>query len=250
MPRLGSAPPAASAAPNPELLRSLGRLVRGLAALFWGIPLAMVICVQTARADWLRPLGILPPLIATGVLFYGLGLLASFQKQERIWQAALERTRILTLILFLLSPFLFWWSRLPNNLFFGLILNLLIVIGLMFLCSLNPLLRRLVAMLPDETLRHETRTFTSWNVALLVVALALVVAFLVLNRVAPLWQVQLISALTRIAPPRVAQAIPEFIDRLGLALGLLFVLVPTSTTMALLWKTKEVILHSIFGPDE
>lgn len=250
MPRRGAAPAGLPAPTNPELLRSLGRLVRGLSALFWGIPLAMVVCVQTARADWLRPLGILPPLLATYILYHGLGLFGSFQKQERIWQTALERTRILALILFALSPFLYWWGRIPNNLFYGMILNLLIVAGLMFLYSLNPLLRRLVAMLPDETLRHETRAFTSWNVTLLVIALVLVAALFALNRFDPLWEMHLIHGLSRLLPPGLAQALPELLDRFILWLGLLFVLIPVSTTMALLWKTKEVILHSVFGPDE
>ncbi len=250
MPRRGAAPAGLPVSANPELLRSLGRLVRGLSALFWGIPVAMVVCVQTARADWLRPLGILPPLLATFILYHGLGLFGSFQKQERVWQTALERTRVLALILFGLSPFLYWWSRIPNNLYYGIILNLLIVTALLFLYSLNPLLRRLVAMLPDETLRHETRAFTSWNVSLLVVALVLMAAFFGLSRFDPLWQMHLINALARLLPPGFSQALPDLLDRLILCLGLLFVLVPVSTTMALLWKTKEVILHSVFGPDE
>ena len=250
MPRRGAAPAGVPVAANPELLRSLGRLVRGLSALFWGIPVAMIVCVQTARADWLRPLGILPPLLATFILYHGLGLFGSFQKQERVWQTALERTRVLALILFALSPFLYWWSRIPNDLFYGIILNLLIVTALMFLYSLNPLLRRLVAMLPDETLRHETRAFTSWNVTLLIVALVMMAAFFALNRFDPLWQMNLLHALSRLLPSAYAQVLPDLLDRLILCLGLLFVLVPVSTTMALLWKTKEVILHSVFGPDE
>lgn len=250
MPRREAAFAGSLAPASPELLRSLGRLVRGLAALFWGIPVAMVVCVQTARADWLRPLGILPPLLATYVLYHGLGLFSSFQKQERIWQTALERTRILALILFLLSPFYYWSGRIPGNEFYGLVLNLLIVIGLVFLYSLNPLLRRLVAMLPDETLRHETRAFTSWNVILLVLALGLMAALFALNRLEPLWQMHLIHGIARLLPPGPAQALPELFDRAVLWLGLIFVLVPVSTTMALLWKTKEVILHGVFGPDE
>lgn len=39
--------------PNPELLRSLGQLSRGLSAVFWGLPLALVVCVQTAKGDWI-----------------------------------------------------------------------------------------------------------------------------------------------------------------------------------------------------
>ena len=81
----------AESAPNPELLNALGRLVRGLSALFWGLPIALVVCFQTAQDGWLRPLGIVPPIVVTGLLFYGLGLLSHFQRQERIWRNALER---------------------------------------------------------------------------------------------------------------------------------------------------------------
>jgi len=47
-------------APNAELLRALGRLVRGLSVLFWGLPLALVACVQTAKTEWLRQFGLSP----------------------------------------------------------------------------------------------------------------------------------------------------------------------------------------------
>ena len=100
-------------APNPELLASLGRMVRGLSALFWGLPLTLVVCVMTVQDEWLRPLNILPPLIATSLLFYGVTLLGRFQKQERIWINALERAKIFALVNIGLSPFIYWWSRLP-----------------------------------------------------------------------------------------------------------------------------------------
>src|SRR5947207_1029201 len=77
-------------APNAELMRSLGRLVRGLSALFWGLPAALLICFHTARAEVLQTFGVLPPLLITGLLAYGLKQLAAFQKQERVWQSALD----------------------------------------------------------------------------------------------------------------------------------------------------------------
>ena len=40
-------------APNPQLLRSLGKLARGLSALFWGLPATLLISAETARAEWL-----------------------------------------------------------------------------------------------------------------------------------------------------------------------------------------------------
>ena len=63
--------------PNPQLLRSLGKLARGLSALFWGLPATLLISAETARADWLKPLGMLPLLAtavvaATGNIYSGL----------------------------------------------------------------------------------------------------------------------------------------------------------------------------------
>src|ERR1017187_9574101 len=82
-------------APNTELLQSLGRLARGLSALFWGLPLALFLCVQTAKTDWLRDLNIFPPLAATSLMLYGLWQLGHFQKQERPWRSALDRAKLL-----------------------------------------------------------------------------------------------------------------------------------------------------------
>jgi len=48
--------------PNTELLRSLGRLARGLSALFWGLPVALIVCVQAAKTDAPERFGAVPPL--------------------------------------------------------------------------------------------------------------------------------------------------------------------------------------------
>src|SRR3989442_15604069 len=84
-------------APNADLLRSLGRLVRGLSALFWGLPAALIVCFYTAKAEGLKSFGmvpLVPPLAATGLLVYGLWMLGGFQKQERVWRNALDRARL------------------------------------------------------------------------------------------------------------------------------------------------------------
>jgi hypothetical protein len=55
---------------NAVLLESLRRLVRGLSALFWGLPIALMVTVQTAigRGEWLKPLGFLPIVIVMALL--------------------------------------------------------------------------------------------------------------------------------------------------------------------------------------
>ena len=220
-------------APNAELLRSLGRLVRGLSALFWGLPITLIVCFHTAKADSLKSFGIVPPLVTTGLLAYGLWQLGDFQKQERVWRVALDRARVLSLINFGLSPFLYWWNKVPANTFFLAMVMLLTLSALLFLGSLNLVLRRLAAMLPDEGLRLETRQFTTLNLNLLLATLVLVLFYVVLGQfyTLPFWLGLVVSVA----------------ERGSLWFLILLVLLPLAMTMALLWKTKEVILESVFG---
>jgi hypothetical protein len=221
--------------PNPQLLTALGRLARGLSALFWGLPLALVACVQTAKGDFLRPFGIVPPLVTTGLLLYGLVLLGSFQKQERVWRNALEHARLLALINLGLSPFLYWYNKVPSEIHIAAVVQLTVLSGLLFLLALNQVLRRLTAMLPDETLRIETRVFTNLNRGLLWFTLGLMVTYFLLNRFQPL--------------PELPGLFLTLLNRSGLWLMLFLVLLPVAMTMALLWKIKEVILASVFGAE-
>ena len=79
--------------PSAELLRALGRLVRGLSALFWGLPASLVVGFHTLKSEGMLPFGYIPVLVCTAILSYGLWLLGDFQKQERVWRTALDRAR-------------------------------------------------------------------------------------------------------------------------------------------------------------
>jgi hypothetical protein len=229
-------------APNAELLRSLGRLVRGLSALFWGLPIALIVCVWTANPRWIYARWAwLPPLVATGLLVYGLWQLGGFQRQERVWRTALDRARVLSLINFGLSPFLYWRGQFPDNSFFSITLILLAVSAVFFLGSLNLVLQRLGAMLPDEALRMEIKQFTVLDLKLLVATLicgAIYFAIQLSQRL-PIWLEKMLVDLDRSNFSFVIVVVP-------LAF---FVLLPLAMTMALLWKTKEVILDNVFGAE-
>jgi hypothetical protein len=226
----------ADPAPNTQLLRSLGRLVRGLSALFWGLPCALVVCFYTARAEGFDSFGILPPMVCTGWLVYGLWNLGAFQKQERVWRNALDRAIVLGLINFGLSPFLHWSSRLPSSFFFLTMVLLLALTGVLFLASLNQVLQRLGAMLPDEALRLEIKQFTGVNINLLRSMLLLAGVFVAMGqfRGSASFLGQVIGILDHNTMWFLIPLVP-------------LVLLPLAMTMALLWKTKEVILDSVFG---
>ena len=105
---------------------------------------------------------------------------------------------------------------------------------MLFLFNLNVVLKQLGAMLPDETLRHETRQFTALNRWLLAAFLFFGVAYVVLLR-----------------GPRLPAALGSWLSAGSTDFGFwgltFFALLPLAMTMALIWKTKEVILDSVFG---
>jgi hypothetical protein len=162
-------------------------------------------------------------------------LLGGFQPQERIWVKSLDRARLLALINFGISPFLFWWNRMPAQPFFLAMVLLSALSAVLFLGSLNLVLRRLGAMLPDEGLRIEIRQFTALNLNLLMVLLLLTVIMIALRLLRgdelPLW----------------FYTARQLLDRSSVLLLVPFLLLPLAMTMALVWKTKEVIMDNVFS---
>lgn len=217
---------------DPDLLPSLGRLARGLTLLIWGLPVALVVCVQTARSSLLGGFGFLPPVIANAVLLHALMLARSFRRQERVWTHAVERVRLLAVVNLGLSPFLHWWKLLPDVPHYQVAVAVMACSGLLFLFCLNLALQRLAAMLPDQTLRIEARLFTNLNLGLLAAT-----ALLGLGGIG-LWQVESV--------PVWAVPYVRWVLQLGLATLLVFVLLPLALTMTLIWKIKEAILVSVF----
>jgi hypothetical protein len=218
-----------------ELLRALGRLVRGLSALFWGLPVALLIDVETARTDWLGFLGdaaFVPAVLGGAVLYYGLRQLRDFQKQERIWHQALNRAEVFAVINTGLAPFLFWWHRFPAIPFYIICVVALAFSVLLLLMQINQVLRRLCAMLPDAALREETRIFTTLNIALFLAV------FIGLALCVGLAQAQML-------PRAIGRMITGDNPR-GLWLLLFTGLMPLAMTLAILWKIKEVLFMSLF----
>ncbi|HXF10628.1 MAG TPA: hypothetical protein VN625_07565 [Desulfuromonadaceae bacterium] len=213
-----------------QLLHSLGRLARGLSALFWGLPATLLICAQLAKSDALRATAIIPAVIGHALLLFGLWQMTDFQRQERPWQNALDRAKLLGLVDLGLCPFLFWYNKMDRQLFFGVMVLVLIVSAVFFLFNLNAVLKQLAAMLPDETLRHETKEFTLFNRWMLVLFLVAVLAFVFLP-----------------VDTALNTRIWTWIDITFTAILLFLGLTPLAITMALIWKTKEVIFDGVFG---
>jgi hypothetical protein len=224
----------ADARAKADLMRALGRLVRGLSTLFWGIPLTLVVDLETARTNWLQALGpmsFLPALVLSGALWFGLRQMRDFQKQERVWQQALHRAETFAMVNAGLAPFLFWWHRFPSQPLYFVCVHALAACGYLFLIVVNQTLRRLAAMLPDEMLRTETRTFVAWNSWMLAAAVGVLAAYFALGnfQAAARW---------------LARKLPVF-QSVGEWLILFLTLTPVAITLALLWKIKEAIFSGM-----
>ena len=225
-----------------ELLRALGRLVRGLSTLFWGLALTglvglQMVYLETAQAVWretFSPPAFLPAFLLSPLLWHGLNQLRAFQPQERIWQRALSRAEIFTVLDAGLAPFLYWWHKFPSVPLYSACVGLLFLSSLFLLVQINCVLQRLCAMLPDETLRAETRLFTGFNISLLLAFLAGLSIYFLLTRlpVLPVWLGLWMEAAAAV----------------GIWLALFLILMPLAMTMALLWKIKEVIFSSLTTP--
>ncbi|MCD6338412.1 MAG: hypothetical protein J7M29_03405 [Verrucomicrobia bacterium] len=209
-------------------LRGVRPLVRGLLILFWGIPAALVVCVQTVRLDLWLSLGIAPPLLATAALAAGVFQLAAFQLRDRQWLRAVRRAQAAAVTLCGLSPFLYWWRMAPHHPHFIAMAMALGPVGLWFLDSVNCALRRLGSMLHDEKLELETR----WLTGVIRSALGVFAAAL------------LLLAGLRFAPiaPRAMAAAGDYLASVEAVLLLLF-LFPLALTMVVIWKLKEATLR-------
>jgi hypothetical protein len=162
-----------------------------------------------------------------------LALLGDFQKQERVWRQALDRAKTLAVVNIGLSPFVFWWNKIPGESFYTFGVAALMLSGLVFVFNLNHVLQRLAAMLPDETVRLETRFFGSMNLNILCALVGLTAFYLILRQIDAL--------------PDFLISVLKAMDLSRVWMSMFMILLPIAMTMTLIWKIKEVIFASVFA---
>lgn len=206
---------------------------RGLSALFWALPLALLAFARHFLAIIPTLYDLFLPTAATGLALYGLVRMNRYRPGERIWRNSLFRCQMLALLVVGLSPFLFLWSRMPSMDFFARAVALLLAVALVFLVALLDTLERLAAMMPDDTVRGDASLFRGLT--------AYVVTVLAGVSLTLYW---------RISPGHLSEFLEIPRQPLGLgrqAILLLLILVPVAMAMAVTWKLKEVVLAAMVG---
>ncbi len=211
----------------------LTAVMRGLSAIFWGLPLALLAFARHFLALWPTGYDLLFPPLAAGLLLLGAWRMGRFQPQERVWQEALLRVQLLAVMMLGLAPFLFLWTRLPNEEFYSRAVVVLLAVSFGFLMALMRALRRLSAMLPDPTAESDARMFEGLSNYVVVVLLGSAVLIYV-----------------RLSPIALAEflALPRQPFGMGRqAILLLLLLLPVAMAMAVAWKLKEVVVSLVIG---
>ena len=234
---------------SPNLMPSLRQLVRGLELLFWALPIALLVCVQEILAPAWESWGIMPLILSTGTLWFGVSRLRQFHPKEQIWQSAVRLTEVLALLMVGLVPFLHWIQALPELSASGysagqkhIIYSTIIfcTASIMFVLNLNHLLTRLGAILPDPVLRADIKLFVMMNFILFFPMLAAMWCCRLSN--------ELYSVLYYKAPGLAesfgnAVGLQELLQGVVLWIAILII----ATTMTMIWKAKEAVLNGVFS---
>ncbi|MCX7871866.1 MAG: hypothetical protein N2487_01120 [Verrucomicrobiae bacterium] len=220
---------------NYEFARSLSRLVKGLSILFWGIPVALVVCVKTSVKNKfeLQAIDFWGPITVTGLLLLSLFYINDFRKSEKVWTDLIDRAKFFGIINFALSPFVYWRLRVADVPSFTVAVWIFFISGTLFLLMVNRLIQQLSRMLPEHSLREDASVYGRFNqIVLRVLAFVLFLSFVIIH-----WKerfyffsYQFWRAL------EVYQTYFSFIT-----------VVPVAMTMTLIWKTREVILNGVFS---
>ena len=232
-----------------NLMPSLRQLVRGLELLFWALPITLLVCVQEILAPAWESWGIMPLILSTGTLWFGVSRLRQFHPKEQIWQSAVRLTEVLALLMAGLVPFLHWIQALPELSASGysagqkhIIYSTIIfcTASIMFVLNLNHLLTRLGAILPDPVLRADIKLFVMMNFILFFPMLAAMWCCRLSN--------ELYSVLYYKAPGLAesfgnAVGLQELLQGMVLWIAILII----ATTMTMIWKAKEAVLNGVFS---
>lgn len=236
---------------HPDLMPSLRQLVRGLELLFWSLPFALVVCLQEITSLPWTTWGVMPLVLAMGLLWWGVSRLKHFQPQEGIWQGALRLIELLALVMVGLAPFLHWLNQLPGQPSAAMSTGqqhivystaIFVAVSLMFLIHLNHVLTRLAAMLPDPILRADMRRFTLLNYILFFPLLAALWGSQLSGLIFGWLQQSAPGLASRLGNPLV---IHDLLEAAALCVASLII----ALTMAMVWKTKETVLNGVFSLD-
>ena len=148
---------------TPIPLHKLGECVHGLDLFTWLLPAAFLIDALTVFTHLLDAFGILLVGLVHFFLWENATKLETTLSKETFYAKHVQRLKVLSLTLFGLAPFLYWYKADPENLQFALSVGVFGLMGGVFFITLNLFLRGLAAEITDQESQMEIRILTQWN---------------------------------------------------------------------------------------
>lgn len=223
----------------------LVRLSQGFSCVFWGLPVALLFCVQIHLLDVLvadprlrismRQLYFMLFLAMLATICVGAWKFCLVKVIGPRWLSRARCSLVFAALILYFSPFLYWWRALPHNLFLTINLFGLILVVIGFLISMNLLSMELGRFLGDRSLRKESRLFLGLNALVLAVPTAGSIGWAVMVS----WKNESLASLGL-----------GFLALFHLHYPwklMLFVLLflPVSLTLANLWRVKEILVERL-----
>lgn len=201
-------------------------LIRGFACLFWGIPISLL--VFSRLPDLRLGTHLYVPVHLFGLLLMYRGTL-QLQRANLLtlrWGGLVRQLMLALVLQVYLSPFVFWWKRMPGVPLYQANLLLLAAVAMYTLRLVSRLAGEWGARLDDRVFRSEA-AISGWTaLGFLALPILLVPAGLWLLLRGGSWDESLALA------TQAAATWPRW--------TLLLFAVPASFTMAVAWKAKEL----------
>lgn len=171
------------------------------------------------------------PFAATCVVLFATHLLARVEFSDTQWNVTTDRCRVFALVATGMSPFIYWWARIPEQPFFLAAMHGLILVAIVLLLGLNRLLVELAGHLNNDLELQEAKLFAGVNRWLLTNTLVVTILFFIVYRL-------------RSLPSSIANFV-GVIDQAGLFIALFLIVLPLALTMTIVWKLKEAVLEAL-----
>jgi hypothetical protein len=201
---------------------ALVRVARGFSCIFWGIPLSLLLFSGALDIRLFLFVRIPAYVIGVFVAYIGTVFLQRAGALSDMWTRRVRQLLFLLVVEIYLSPFVYWWRRMPNVPYFSANMAALVICTTWSLFAVNRLAGEACRLLRDSAFLVETRV-AGW----------LVVGFMLTPLAHALY-----TAIRAIVGPEGE----FFVLELPLWIYAL-VLLPFTITMAVSWKIKERCLQ-------
>lgn len=213
---------------------ALARAMRGFSCVFWGIPLSVLLFA--GAIDLRLPFAARAPAYVFGIFLVYCGVVY-FQRTAlpgRRWRSLVREMLFVLLIEVYLSPFVFWWRRMPHVPYYVANILVLMLCTTWGLFILNQLAAEIARLLRDRALAVEAQ-IAAW----------LALAFMLVPTSLALLQSVLAARSFGISlAPGEAVGGPQ---RFGWLYAV--ALFPFALNMMIAWKTKERCLRALQTPE-